>query len=177
MLNNIEKAKVFKYYMKQYFVKPDLEVYTHFQEQIAKADKKDAFTCYCQGTRYVLQQCGLAYLDYKQTYLNHTQIFSYDILNAFLHLGENQQSEVFYEYPTSPLIIYHPRGTTDNSRLMSLITHLYSYRHLQECKTLILSERPIKMMISDKITPIEDFSETCKLIDNEVYEEDEEYGL
>jgi len=60
---------------------------------------------------------------------------------------------------------------------MSLITHLYSYRHLQECKTLILSERPIKMMISDKITPIEDFSETCKLIDNEVYEEDEEYGL
>ena len=173
-LNTIDSLKIFKYYMKQYFIKPDKEVYHAFQELIENSNN----TCYCQGTRYGLLQCGLAYLDYKKTYMNHTQIFSYDILNAFLHLDDDQYSQVFYEYPSYPLVIYHPRGTTDNGRLMSLITHLYSYRHLMNYKTLILSERPIKTLISDKITPITDLSSVCKLIDNDIdYEETGEYDI
>ena len=170
MLSNTEKAKVFKYYLKQYFVKPDIEVYKEFQEAIANAHN----TCYCQGTRYALKQCGLAYLDYKQTFINHTQIYSYDLLNNFLHLGENtSEKEIFYEYPDCPLVVYHPRGTTDNNRLMSLITHLISYRDLNKQKTLILSERAIKGVISDTITPITDLSNICNLIDNELEPETE----
>ena len=41
---------------------------------------------------------------------------------------------------------------------MSLITHLISYRDLNHQKTLILSERAIKGIISDTITPITDLS-------------------
>jgi len=166
MLSNLEIAKVYKYYMKQYFVKPDIELYSEFQKRI----KKGELVQYCFGSRYTLLQCGLAYLDYEQTYKQHTQIFSYDILNAFLHLDEDQYSQVFYEYPTCPLVIYHPTATTNNLRLMSLITHLYSYRSLEKQKTLILSETSILPQIIDKITPITDLSGVGEsILTSEVY--------
>lgn len=155
MLSNVERAKIFKYYMGQYFVKPDKELYPEFQ----KAIQNGYNTQYCYGTRHLLLQCGLAYLDLNKVYQRHTQIFSYDLLNSFLHLDEDQYSQIFYEYPEYPLVIYHPTGTTDNQRLLSLITHLYSYRSLQKQKTLILSENNILNQIIDKVTPITDLTQ------------------
>lgn len=154
-INNSNILKIFKHYMGQYFVKPDIQLYKLYQRTISETPNN---VLYCTGTRYVLHQCGLAYLDYQEAYKQHTQIYSYDLLNSFLHLTEDTYSQVFYEYPSYPLIIYHPTGTTDNQRLLSLITHVYSYRHLKNQKTLILSESNILNQIIDKVTPITDLS-------------------
>lgn len=168
MLNKRETAQIFKHYMGQYFVKPDLEYYHYFQERFETAEN----AIYCYGTRYTLKQCGLAFLDYKENYKQHTQINSYELIDRFLHLGDNNKDLVFYDFPPSPLIIYHTIGTTDNKRLMPLIKHTLSYRELQKQKTVVLTELPIKDVILDKITPVTDVStiqDIINLTDNDIY--------
>lgn len=167
MLTNEEVAKVYKYYMKQYFVKPDPELYKYFQEQFKTAND----TMYCYGNRYLLRQCGLAFLDYQGNYKNHNQIISYDLLNSFLDKTNERYSEVFYDFGKYPLIIYHPTGTTENARLLSLITHVFSYRSIEKKKTLILSELNIKNQIIDRVTPITDVSRVEDIC-NDPYDEE-----
>lgn len=161
MLSTQDKAKIFKHYMQQYFVKPEPYLYKAFQTEF----KEDYNVLYCYGDRYTLLQCGVAFLDYKENYKQHTQIYSYDLLNTFLDKSDTQYSQVFYEYPACPLVIYHPLGTTSNQRLMSLITHVYSYRNLKDQKTLILSECSILSTIMDRVTPILDLSTISQIAD------------
>jgi hypothetical protein len=160
MLNTRDTAKIFKHYMGRYFVKPDPKLYVYFQKKFAEAEEQGKNTIYCHDTRFKLKQCGLAYLDYKGTYQQHTQIDSYDIVDAFLHLREDMYSRSFYDFPPSPLIIYHITGTTDNRKLFPLIKHIYNYRHMNNQKTLILSEENIlkDLLTTERITPIVNIS-------------------
>ena len=170
MLTAREIGQVFKYYFNQYFVKPDGDLYKAYQKRFME-EEKIFDVMYCYGNRHDLLQCGCAYLDLDKHYMQHTQIYSYDILNNFLHLGENTtEKEVFYEYPPQPLIIYHPAGTTSNQRLLSLITHIMSYRSLKKEKTLILTEVRILNDIMDKVTKILDLTPISQKVNDEEYE-------
>ena len=144
-----------KHYFGQYLVKVDNETLQEYNKKFSKN-----FVFYLKGSRKNLLEAGFCFLAFNQNYKECMKIKGYDLIEFFLNHNEMQGLETFYNIEEKNLIIYHLAGTTPNTRLVSLIEHVATFRALEKKYTLILSEEDIFNELQDGQTEIVNLNDT-----------------